>query len=82
MLISPFLPPRTPAPSAVTSRVQDEDPWSGYVDDMDLDESGPAPVENEFSAAAARLIQRQTALEAAAKKAREEASAGKKSDKA
>lgn len=65
----------------ITESTSEADPWASYQDELDL-QSPPsdtrvpqaAPV-NDFTAAAARLLQRQKSMAEAAKKAQEEAKA-------
>ena len=69
-------PAAAPAAAPAQETPDNEDPWAGYLDTLDLNTpTAPEPATNDFSAAAARLLQRQQDYLAAQQKAQEEAAA-------
>ena len=89
MTIQNHWQPLTVRQPPITESASEADPWASYQDELDL-QSSPAPADtrapqapvNDFTAAAARLLQRQKSMAEAAKKAQEEAKAkAAKSDK-
>ena len=74
---------QSPLPRAVAQPIAAEpDPWAGYEDTLELGKQAPAPqdkpVQNDFSAAAARLVQRENSLIAQAKAAADKKAADQK----
>ena len=90
MTIQNHWQPLTLRQPPISESASEVDPWASYQDELDL-QSSPAPSDtrapqaapvNDFTAAAARLLQRQKSMAEAAKKAQEEAKAkAAKSDK-
>jgi hypothetical protein len=70
------LPPSRATLLSAPEAPAEADPWASYQDELDLQNppaAASAPPVNDFSAAAARLLQRQKSMTEAAKKAQEEA---------